>query len=168
TRVDASIGHRAAAGAFLGPWPATSRHAAADAPGARLWRAGAAWPALPSAHVAGGGMVLARWRARHRRAVLSRAPATDAPGAPHDARGRGWQPELDDAHPAPRGWPRHRHRLPPAASRALAAAVRPGLAALSRGVSCAAGQPAFRAAPRPLVCAGASHRGFRRDLRGVA
>ncbi len=52
--------------------------------------------------------------------------------------------------------------------RALARGVRSGLAAVSRHLPAAAGQPPLRAASGRLVCAGASDRGFRRDLRGLA
>ena len=62
-------------------------------------------------------MVLARRRAGHRDPVLPRASAPRATRATHDARGRGRQPPVADAHPAPRGGPRGRHGLSAAAPR---------------------------------------------------
>ena len=124
--------HGAAAGALLRPRPGAARHGARIAAAARVRRTRAARPQLPPAHVAGGGMVLARRRAGHRRAVLPGAPAPDAARATHDAAGGGRQPD---------NWMMRilRHEVghaidtayPPAAAGALARAVRPGIAALS-------------------------------------
>ena len=50
----------------------------------------------------------------------------------------------------------------------LARGVRTGLAAVSGCLPAAPRQPPLRAAPGRLVRAGASHRGFRRNLRGLA
>ena len=131
--------------------------------------AGAARPAGAAARVAVGGMVLSGRRAGHRRAVLPGAPAPRAARAAHHARGRGRQHApgcmrilrheaghaLDNAY-------RLRRRKP------LARGVRPGLAPVSGALPRARRQPPLRAPPRRVVRAGAPHRGFRRDLRGVA
>ena len=76
-------------------------------------------------------MVLARWRAGHRRAVLSRASAPRAARAPHDAQRRRRQRRERHAHPASRSRPRARHRVSPAPSQALARSVRARVAAVS-------------------------------------
>ena len=82
--LDAAVRRRTAAPAFLRPEAHARRHAARAAPASHPWRTGAARHPFPSAHVAGRRMVLARWRARHRRAVLSGASTAAAPRAPHD------------------------------------------------------------------------------------
>ena len=64
--------------------------------------------------------------------------------------------------------PRHRHGVPSAATQALARNFRTGVAAVSRHLPRTAGQPPLCAAPRRVVCAGASLRGLRRDFRRVA
>ena len=133
-----------------------------------LYRARQAADRVPAARVAVGRMVFSRRRAGHRRAVLSRASAPRASRAPHDAQCRGRQRRKRDAHPAPRSRSRHRHRLPAAPPQALARSVRSGVAAVSGHLPRASRQPPLRAASRRVVRAGASLRGFRRDVCRLA
>ena len=89
---------------------------------------------LKPARVALDRVVLARRRARHRDAVLPRAPAPAAARALADARGRGRQPRGVPADPAARGGhcAQHAWRLQP--PRRLAEAVRQHAPALPRHV----------------------------------
>ena len=135
---------------------------------AALRRTAAQGHPLPAARLAVRGMVLAGRHSRHRDSVLPGASAAAAARAPLHARGGGRQRQVADAHPAARDRPRDRHRLPAAPAQVVARRVRQGLAALSVALLPAARQPALRAAPRPLVRAEPSHRGFRRDLRRLA
>ena len=120
----------------------------------------------PAALLALGRVVLAAQRARHRDPVLSRAPAPHPPGAEHGARGGRRRPRGVHAHPAPRGGTRGAAWLsasPPAGLPAdvrqvVDASTRPRIARSRRADS-------FVQHLRALLRAGASRRGFRRDLR---
>ena len=113
-------------------------------------------------------MVLAGWDTGDRHSVLSRASAIDGHRAALHARSGGRQPQLADAHFAPRSGARNRFGLSPEAPQPLACRVRPGVAAVSRYLSTTTGKPPLRAALGSVVCASPSHRRLRRDFRGVA
>ena len=108
-------------------------------------RARGAGPAVPAALLALRRVVLARRRARRRHPLLPRPPAPGAPRAEPDARGGGRHPRVVPADPAPRGRPRHRERLPPAAPAAPAGALRQDLRALPRVLHAQALQQELRA-----------------------
>src|SRR6202034_4469822 len=79
----------AAAAAHLRSAPGPAPLTVAALCAASVQRARRARDSIPATCVAVGGVVLTGWRAWNRRAVLPGPPATDAPGAQDDARGRG-------------------------------------------------------------------------------
>ena len=124
--------------------------------------------AVRAALLAVGRMVLARRRAGRGDPVLPRASAAREARTRADARGRGGHRRLVHEDPAARGGTRHRQRLQAAAAAAPPAALRPVVHAVSRLLHAEAVQQELRAAPRQLVRAEPSGRGFRGDVRGVA
>src|SRR5213083_3692608 len=129
--------------------------------------AGRARPAHPPAFLAVRRVVLSRRRAGSGDPVL---PGPSPPGparAEPDARGGGGQPGVVPAHPAPRGGPRGRERLPPASPQAAAGALRPVLPQVPRVLHAQALQQELRPPPGLLVRAEPPRRGLRGDLRGV-
>ena len=86
-----------------------------------------------------------------------------------DAGGRGRDAGVVHAHPAPRGGPRHRQRVPAATARRTRQRLfgRPSHA-ISRALHAQAVQQELRPAPRLLVRPEPPGRGLRRDLRRLA
>ena len=114
-------------------------------------------------------VVHARRRHRDRDPVLPGASAAREARGGADARGRRRRTRVVHAHPAPRGGPRHRQRLPAAAARGSAArcSARPQKP-YPEFYTPKPVQQELRAASRRVVRAEPSRRGLRRNVCGLA